>query len=82
MRNDNSEAGTPYGGIDMANIDVNAAPGSSPINMSPIDPDTFQGFTFHIIKIEPILNLSSIFVPTKELAEEAKPQEQLAYLKE
>ncbi len=46
------------GGIDLGNIDVAATPSSSPMDLPFIDPKSFLGFAFKIIKIEPINNLA------------------------
>ena len=60
MRDDNSEAGMPKGGIDLGDINVGATPNSVPVNMPPINLENLQGFTFRIIRIQPISNLAAL----------------------
>ncbi len=79
-----SEIADNPGGIDLGAIDVAAAPNSVPVKMPPIDLSNLEGFTFQIIRMQPINNLNVIFNTFPKVGEEqdnAAKNKELAYLK-
>lgn len=71
------------GGIDLGDIGVKAAPGSSSslVDFSTIDLSKIRGFSFKIISIEPIMNPGSIFGIFPKAENKKTEEQQLAYLK-
>jgi hypothetical protein len=59
------------GGIDLTNVGIKAAPGSVAVNMPMVDLQDFQGFSFQIIRMQPVVNFQGFI---GGLAEKQEPE--------
>ncbi len=76
--------GEEKGGIDLGSIDVVATPNSVPVKIPAIDLSNLEGFTFQIIRMQPINNLNpmfGIFPKVGENKDNTVKNKELAYLK-